>query len=164
VGGGSGAYAMAFVKARSNINAAVFDLPNVIPITRGYIEKEGLADKIKTIEGDYTVDPLGKGYDLIFLSAIIHSNSIEVNMKLLKKCLEALNPGGQVVIQDFIMDENRTTPLSGALFALNMLVSTEAGDTYTESEVRDWMTAAGLSSIKRIDTPFVTTLIYGLLQ
>ena len=164
VGGGSGAYAMAFVKASSNINAAVFDLPNVIPITRQYIEKEGLADKIKTIVGDYTVDPLGKGYDLIFLSSIIHSNSNEVNVKLLKKCSEALNPGGQVVIQDFIMDENRTTPTSGALFALNMLVSTEAGDTYTESEVRDWMTAAGLSSIKRIDSHFGTSLIYGCLQ
>ena len=164
IGGGSGAYAMAFVKARPNINAAVFDLPNVIPITHRYIEKEGLTGKIKTIVGDYTVDPLGKGYDLIFLSAVIHINSTEVNMKLLKKCSEALNPGGQVVIQDFIMDEDRTTPPSGALFALNMLVSTEAGDTYTGSEVMDWMTAAGLASIKRVDTPFGTSLLYGCLQ
>jgi len=164
IGGGSGAYAMAFVKAGPDINAAVFDLPNVIPITQQYIEQEGLTGKIKTIKGDYTHDPLGKGYDLIFLSAIIHINSYEGNMKLLKKCSEALNPGGQVVIQDFIMDEDRTTPPSGALFALNMLVSTEAGDTYTESEVRDWMTAAGLASIKRIDTPFGTTLIYGFLK
>jgi cyclopropane fatty-acyl-phospholipid synthase-like methyltransferase len=164
IGGGSGAYAMAFVKARPNINAAVFDLPNVIPITRRYIEKEGLTGKIKTIAGDYTVDPLGKGYDLVFLSAIIHINSNEVNMQLLKKCSEALNPGGQVVIQDFIMDEDRTTPPSGALFALNMLVSTEAGDTYTQSEVREWMAAAGLTGIKRIDTHFGTSLIYGCLQ
>lgn len=164
IGGGSGAYAMAFLKARPNINAAVFDLPNVIPITHQYIEKEGFTGTIKTIVGDYTVDQLGNGYDLIFLSSIIHSNSNEVNMKLLKKCSKALNPNGQVVIQDFIMDENRTTPPSGALFALNMLVSTEAGDTYTESEVRDWMTAAGLTSIKRIDTPFGTSLIYGCLQ
>lgn len=164
IGGGSGAYAMAFVKARPNINAAVFDLPNVIPITRRYIEEEDLADKIKMIEGDYTVEPLGKGYDLIFLSAIVHINSYDANVKLLKKCSEALNPGGQVVIQDFIMDEDRTTPPSGALFALNMLMSTEAGDTYTELEVRDWMKAAGLANIKRIDTPFGTSLIYGCLQ
>jgi cyclopropane fatty-acyl-phospholipid synthase-like methyltransferase len=164
IGGGSGAYAMAFVKAGPNINAAVFDLPNVIPITQQYIKQEGLTGKIKTIVGDYTVDPMGKSYDLIFLSSIIHINSYEVNVKLLKKCSEALNPGGQVVIQDFIMDEDRTTPPSGALFALNMLVSTEAGDTYTESEVRDWMTAAGLAGIKRIDTPFGTTLIFGSLQ
>jgi cyclopropane fatty-acyl-phospholipid synthase-like methyltransferase len=164
IGGGSGAYAMAFAKAKPNINASVFDLPNVIPITHRYIEKEGLTGKIKTIVGDYMVDPLGKGYDLIFLSAIIHINSNEANMKLLKKCSEALNPGGQVVIQDLIMDEDRTTPPSGALFALNMLVSTEAGDTYTESEVKDWMTAAGLTGIKRIDTPFGTSLIYGCLQ
>jgi cyclopropane fatty-acyl-phospholipid synthase-like methyltransferase len=164
IGGGSGAYAIAFVKSRPNIYAVVFDLPNVIPITRQYIEKEGLTDKIKTIVGDYTVDPLGKGYDLIFLSAIIHINSIDANMNLLKQCSEALNPGGQVVIQDFIMDEDRTIPPSGALFALNMLVSTEAGDTYTESEVTDWMTIAGFTGIKRIDTPYRTSLIYGCLQ
>ena len=164
VGGGSGAYAMAFVKARPNINAVVFDLPNVVPLTCRYIEKEGLTHKINTVTGDYTVDPLGKGYDLVFLSAIIHSNSNEANAGLIKKCSEALNPGGQVVIQDFIMDENRITPQFGTLFALNMLVSTEAGDTYTEAEVREWMTAAGIRNIKRIDTPFSASLICGRLD
>ena len=164
VGGGSGAYAMAFVKAHPNIDATVFDLPNVVPLTLRYIEKEELTDKVKTIVGDYTVDSLGKGYDLIFLSAIIHSNSHEVNRKLIKKCSEALNPDGRVVIQDFIMDEDRTAPLPGTLFALNMLVSTEAGDTYTQAEIREWMTAAGLTGIKNIDTSFGTSLIYGCLR
>jgi ubiquinone/menaquinone biosynthesis C-methylase UbiE len=161
VGGGSGAYAMAFVKAKKDIKAAVFDLPNVIPITGKYIETEGFGGKVNTIVGDYHVDPLGKGYGLVFLSAIIHSNSPGENIKLLKKCSKALNPGGQVVVQDFIMDEDRTTPPFGALFALNMLVGTEAGDTYTEAEVSQWMTNAGLSGIKRIDTPSGTSLIIG---
>ena len=162
VGGGSGAYSMAFVRARRGITATVFDLPNVVPLTGQYVEKEGLTGKVTTSVGDYNRDVLGEGYDLVFLSAIIHSNSPEENRTLIAKSAQALNTGGQVVVQDFIMDEDRTSPLHGALFALNMLVGTSAGDTYTESEVREWMTDAGLTRITRNETGFGTTQIVGV--
>ena len=67
---------------------------------------------------------------------------------LFSKAFDALNPGGQIVIQDHIMSEDRTTPLAGALFSLNMLVGTRAGDTFTESEIRKWMTDAGFAKIR----------------
>lgn len=161
VGGGSGAFAMAFARAKPGISATIFDLPNVVALTQKYIAQEGLADKVKTVIGDYMVDALGGGFDLVFLSAIIHSNSIDENRKLLRKCAQALNSNGQVVVQDFIMAEDRTSPAHGALFALNMLVGTKAGDTYTESEVRSWMEEAGISNLIRKDTQFGTTLIMG---
>jgi len=161
IGGGSGAHSMAFVRARQGIRSRVFDLPNVISLTKNYIEQESLSDKVETAVGDYNIDNLGSGFDLVFLSAIIYSNAIEENRKLIRKCSKALNPGGQVVVQDFIMDEDRTSPPLGALFSLNMLVGTESGDTYTESEVRMWMEAANLSNIIRKDTAFGTTLIIG---
>lgn len=161
VGGGSGAFSMAFVKSKPDINATVFDLPDVIPLTREYIREEGLDDRIDTISGDYKVDDFGRGYDLVFLSAIIHSNSYHENQELTKKCAHSLNPRGQLIVQDFIMDETRTTPGFGAIFALNMLVNTQAGDTYTESEVRAWMENAGLKDIERKDTGSVTSLIIG---
>ncbi len=161
VGGGSGAFAMAIARARAGITATVFDLPNVVSLTQKYVEQEGLADKVQTVAGDYLVDDLGSGFDLVFLSAIIHSNSVEENRKLIRKCAQALNPNGQVIVQDFIMDADRTSPAHGALFALNMLVGTEAGDTFTESEVREWMEEAGLSHVMRKDTHFGTTLLIG---
>ena len=161
IGGGSGAYSMAFAQAKEEIRAMVFDLPNVIALTRDYIEKEGLSNKVETVVGDYNIDELGSGFDLVFLSAIIHSNSSEGNRELIRKGSEALNPQGQMVIQDFVMDEGRTTPALGALFALNMLVATESGDTYTESEIRMWMEEAGLPDIVRKDTSFGTSLIIG---
>jgi 2-polyprenyl-3-methyl-5-hydroxy-6-metoxy-1,4-benzoquinol methylase len=164
VGGGSGAYAMAFAKAKKGVSADVFDLGNVVPITRMYIEKAGLSDRVKTVVGDYHADAPGNGYDLVFLSAIVHINSPSENIELIKKCAGALNPGGQVVVQDFVMDEDRTTPGFGTFFALNMLVSSRDGDTYTESELSDWMKEAGLSNIKRIDMSFGTTLIIGRKQ
>lgn len=161
VGGGSGAFSMAFVKAKKDIKATVFDLPDVIPLTREYIHQEGLDNHIDTISGDYKRDDFGRGYDLVFLSAIIHINSYQENKELIKKCVHSLNPGGHLIVQDFIMDESRTIPGFGAIFALNMLVNTQAGDTYTESEVRAWMEYAGLKDIERKDTGSVTSLIMG---
>jgi hypothetical protein len=97
----------------------------------------------------------------VFLSAIIHSNSERGNRGLLRKCTDALKPEGQLVVQDFIVEEDRTGPPFTVLFALNMLVGTESGDTYTEREVREWMREAGLTGIGRKDTEFGTTLLIG---
>jgi len=163
VGGGSGAYAMAFVRARAGIRAVIFDLPNVLPLTKSYIEREGLSHLVETAPGDYLKDELPGGFDCVFLSAIIHSNSPAENAELTAKCARALRPGGSVVVQDFIMDEERVSPPNGAFFSLNMLVGTESGDTYTEGEVAGWMTAAGLSGISRRGTSFGTSQIVGRL-
>jgi ubiquinone/menaquinone biosynthesis C-methylase UbiE len=161
VGGGSGTYAMAFARARQEISATVFDLPNVVPLTKAHVEEERLSDRVSIVSGDYLTDDLGTDFDLVFLSAIVHSNSIEQNRLLIQKCARALRPGGQVIVLDFIMDEDRTRPAQGALFALNMLVGTESGDTYTEVEVRAWMDEAGLSGVTRRETAFGTSLIVG---
>lgn len=151
VGGGSGAYSMEFVNRKPEIAATVFDLPNVVPITKKFIEKEGFVHQIKTYSGDYTVDPLPTGFDLVFLSAIIHSNSLETNSDLIKKCFLSLNKNGRIIIQDWIMNNDRTQPTSGAVFAINMLVGTEAGDCFTEQEVTGMLTSAGFSSISRVE-------------
>jgi SAM-dependent methyltransferase len=161
VGGGSGAYSLALVRAKSDIRATVFDLPEVIRLTRAYVKQAGLARRFTFIAGDFRQDAFGRAYDLILLSAIIHMNSVAVNRRLFRKCARALNPGGRLVVQDFIMNDDRTSPAAGAFFALNMLVATEAGDTYTEREVGDWMRLAGLSGIRRINTPFESSLIVG---
>jgi SAM-dependent methyltransferase len=161
VGGGSGAYAMAFARARGDLRAVVFDLPGVVPLAEEYIREGGLTDRVRTRAGDFEVDALGDGFDLVFLSAILHGNGPARNRALLQKSAAALAPGGRLVVQDFIMDEDRTAPAGGALFALNMLVGTDGGDTYTESEVREWMEAAGLAAIARKDTAFGTTLLIG---
>jgi cyclopropane fatty-acyl-phospholipid synthase-like methyltransferase len=149
VGGGSGAYSMAFVRAKDNLQATVFDLPNVVLLTQSYVDKEGLSDRIDTVAGDYNKDELPQGYDLVFLSAIIHSNSPQQNQSLFQKTCNALNPGGRLVVSDFIMDDDRTSPAFGAFFALNMLVNTPSGDTFTESEIKEWMRKAGMSFVER---------------
>ncbi|MBI5730064.1 MAG: acetylserotonin O-methyltransferase [Ignavibacteriales bacterium] len=161
VGGGSAAFSMEFIKANTNIKAVVFDLPHIIPITKKYVDDEKLSDKIELIEGDYLTDNFGNGYDLILLSAIVHINSFEENKMLIKKCYNSLNANGQIVIKDWIMNEERTEPAGGAFFALNMLVGTEKGDTYTELEMKDWLINAGIKKIERKDTSFGSSLMIG---
>jgi 2-polyprenyl-3-methyl-5-hydroxy-6-metoxy-1,4-benzoquinol methylase len=159
VGGGSGAYAMAMVRAASGARATVFDLPDVIPLTRAYVKREGLAKRFDYLAGDFHADDFGRGYDLILLSAIIHMNSVAENKRLFRKCARALNPGGRLVVQDFLMNDRRTSPATGAFFALNMLVGTPAGDTYAAREVRGWLKGAGFSRTRRLDTPFDSALM-----
>jgi cyclopropane fatty-acyl-phospholipid synthase-like methyltransferase len=151
IGGGSGAYSMEFVSKKPGIEAIVFDLPNVVPLTKRFLEKEGFSDRIKTYAGDYTTDDLPGGFDLVFLSAIIHSNSLEINQSLIIKCFKSLDKNGKIVIQDWIMNNDRTHPVSGAIFAINMLVGTEAGDCFTEQEVAEMLNAAGFNHISRIE-------------
>jgi SAM-dependent methyltransferase len=151
IGGGSGAYSMEFVSKKPEIAATVFDLPNVIPITKKFLDKEGFSAKINTVSGDYTMDELPKGFDLVFLSAIIHSNPLELNQVLIKKCFNSLNKNGRIIIQDWIMNNDRTQPSAGAIFAINMLVGTEAGDCFTEQEVTGMLNSAGFRNISRIE-------------
>lgn len=151
IGGGSGAYAMAFVRAKKEMTATVFDLPNVIPLTKKYVAEAGFLDRINFVKGDYNINEFGKDYDLVFFSAIIHINSPDKNQSLMDKAARALKPGGQVAIQDFIMDKDRTTPPFGTFFALNMLVGTEDGDTYTEAEVKSWLKKSGFTGIRRLE-------------
>ncbi len=101
-------------------------------------------------------------YDLIFLSAIVHINSYDQNKMLIKKCAEALNKNGMIVINDFVMNEDRTKPYHGAIFSLNMLVGTNNGDTYTEAEMKEWLTSAGCTKVERKQTSFGSDLIIGM--
>ena len=152
VGGGSGVYSMALVRRKPDLRAVVFDLPAVIPLARGYIRESGLEDRIGVKGGDYHVDDFGSGYDLVFMSAIVHINSPEENRRLMRRAFESLNPGGRIVIQDHLIDEDRTSPPRGVIFAINMLVNTPGGDSYTEGEMRGWLLDAGCVEVLRIPT------------
>jgi len=161
VGGGSAAFSMEFIKQNPKMTAVVFDLPHIIPITKKYIDAENMKDMIELLEGNYNSDSFGNNYDLILLSAIVHINSFDENKLLIKKCYDALKINGQIIIRDWIMNEERTEPAGGTFFALNMLVGTERGDTYTEAEMKDWFTSAGIKKIIRKDTSFGSSLLIG---
>lgn len=161
VGGGSGAYSIAFAQANPQLHAEVFDLENVLPMTRGYIAAAGLESRVATRPGDLRSDVFGSGYDLVFVSAVCHMLSPAENRDLLARCFAALAPSGRIVINDFILNAEKTAPKAGALFSLNMLVGTRQGASYSEDEYRGWLAEAGFEKIERIRLAGPTNLMTG---
>ncbi len=150
VGGASGTYTMAFLERAPHMTATVFDLPGVVEMARKRIAENGLTDRVQVVAGDYTVDELPKGHDLVLLSAIIHSNGRDVNRELFAKIHEALAPGGSILIRDYFLNSTRISPPDGAMFAVNMLAATTAGTAYTFAEVRDDLEHAGFKEVRMI--------------
>ena len=148
VGGGSGTYTIAFLRAVPELQATIFDMPSVIEMARVRLESAGLAARARFIEGNFYNDDLPGGHDLVLLSAIIHSNSSEQNLDLYRKIFRALNPGGRLLIRDHVMDADRVHPRDGAIFAINMLVGTSGGGTYTYDEIASELTEAGFADIR----------------
>lgn len=146
LGGGPGTYSIEM--ARRGIKVTLFDFPETIEIAKKVIGKEK-GDGIVLMGGDFMADDIGRGYDLIFVSQILHSYSEKDNIRLFKKCKKALNRGGRMVIQEFYIDRARTHPVQGALFSVNMLVNTEGGRCYSTGEIKSWVLKTGLKKIKK---------------
>jgi len=77
----------------------------------------------------------------------VHQNSREQNRKLFANVFQALTPGGRIAVRDHVMDESRTRPVAGALFAINMLVATAGGGTFTFDELREDLRWAGFGEV-----------------
>ncbi len=161
VGGGSGTYTLAVLSARPEMRATLFDLPPVIELARDRVQTADMADRVELVAGDFYKDELPPGHDLALLSAIIHQNSYEQNEVLYGKIYRALVSGGRIVVRDHVMSTDRTQPLEGALFAVNMLAGTEGGRTYTFDEIKDGLTAAGFTRINLIQTKGMFSLVEG---
>jgi predicted O-methyltransferase YrrM len=159
VGGGSGAYSIAFAQTNPALRADILDLATVQPITNRHIQEAGVADRVHVRAGDLRSDRLGEGYDLVFLSAICHMLDEAENLDLLRRCREALASGGRVVIQDFILEPDKTAPRFAALFALNMLVGTPGGSAYSEPEYAAWLAEAGFQQVHHVRLPGPTGLM-----
>lgn len=159
IGGGSGSYTIAFLKASSDIKATLFDLPPVVEMARKRFSESGLLDRVNLVPGNFYQDPLPNGHDLALLSAIIHQNNQDQNLALYQNIFQALEPGGRIIIRDHVMEADRTKPVSGAIFAVNMLVNTPGGGTYTFEEIREDLTKAKFDRIKLLQTQGMFSLV-----
>ena len=147
VGGGSGTWTIAFLRAMPEARATLFDQPAVIPMAEKRFAEAGLTDRITLVGGDFYTDTLPEGADLAWLGAICHQNSRQQNRDLFAKVHKALADGSFVMIRDMVMDSSHTNPVAGALFAVNMLVGTEGGGTYSFDEYREDLQVSGFSEV-----------------
>jgi (2Fe-2S) ferredoxin/SAM-dependent methyltransferase len=161
VGGGSGAYSIAFARANPALTAEILDLETVVPIAERHVSEAGLGARVRTRTGNLRADDLGTGYDLVLVSAICHMLGPEGNRDLFARVRKALVPGGRVVVQDFLVDDSGTAPTQAALFAVNMLVGTEAGGTWSEAQYRTWLRGAGFKTVRLVRLPGPSDLVIG---
>ncbi|MCX5854977.1 MAG: methyltransferase [Deltaproteobacteria bacterium] len=150
VGGASGTYTIAFLHAVPEMRATLFDMPEVVEMARERLGRAGMLDRVTLVPGDFYRDEFPRGHDLAFVSAIIHQNSLDQNVNLYHKIFRSLNRGGRIVIRDHIMDNNRIYPRDGAIFAVNMLLGTSGGGTYTYEEIKTGLSQAGFAGMRLI--------------
>jgi SAM-dependent methyltransferase len=150
LGGGPGTYAIHFCLNNENLRAAVYDLPTTRPFAERTIQQFKLADRIKFMDGNYLEDPVEGRYDVAWLSHILHGEGPEDCRRIIQKTVDVLEPGGMIIIHEFILNNSLDGPLFPTLFSLNMLLGTESGQSYSEEQLTVMLAEAGARNIRRI--------------
>jgi ubiquinone/menaquinone biosynthesis C-methylase UbiE len=160
LGCGSGLYSMEFVKAKPSIKVHALDYPKVIKYVTENLNESGMNSSITTMSGDVYSDDIGSEYDLVFVSFLLHNYSLWDNIRLLQKVYDSLNRGGTLVIQEHIIDDDRTKPEEAVVLSLHMLINTLGGDSFTETDLWIMLKEAWFKDFKNIKTEFGTNLIF----
>jgi SAM-dependent methyltransferase len=150
LGGGPGTYAIHFCQQNPQLSAVVCDLPTTREFAQKTVERFGLSDRIAFSARDFEMEEVPAGFDVAWLSHILHGMGPESCAIVLKKAVAALEPGGLILVQEFILDNAKDAPLFPALFSLNMLLGTPEGQAYSEAELMEMLSAAGARDLRRI--------------
>lgn len=156
---GSGVWGIAQAQASPRVEVTAVDWPEVIPVTRNSVVRFGLADRFSFIEGDLHDAEFGSGYALATLGHILHSEGEALSRKLLAKTQASLASGGTIAVQEFLVNKERTGPLNGLFFAVNMLVNTDDGNTWSVEEIGAWLEEAGFVNVRTLQAPGPSPLI-----
>lgn len=148
IGGASGTYTRAFLKIMPNIKATLFDLPPAVEEARKKFAGTDYENRVTLVPGNFYTDPLPKGADFAWISAIIHQFDRAHSVELYRKTFDALESGGMIAVRDHVLNTDRISPVEGVLFAVNMLAGTETGMCYTLDEIREDLETAGFKDVK----------------
>jgi ubiquinone/menaquinone biosynthesis C-methylase UbiE len=158
---GSGIWGIVLAQASPYVRVTAVDWPGMIPTTRRITQKFGVGDRFKFIEGDLLEADFGKDYGVATLGHILHSEGEERSRQLLKKTFRALKSGGTIAIAEWLVNNERTQPLPPVMFAVQMLVNTEKGDTFTFNEIKSWLEKAGFKKVRKVESTRTVTAHFG---
>lgn len=156
---GSGVWGIALAQSAPNVTVTAVDWAGVLPATKKMVARFGLSDRYTFVAGDLDAANFGQGHTVATLGHILHSEGEARSRTLLKKTFDALAAGGTIAIQEFLVNQDRTGPVMGLLFAGNMLVNTDEGDTYSFEEISGWLAEAGFKDAHLLDAPGPSPLI-----
>jgi len=159
VAAGSGIWGIALAQKSPKVEVTAVDWAGMIPTTKRIAQKFGVGGQFKYIEGDIGEVDFGTGYDLATLGHILHSEGAERSRQLLKKTGRSLKSGGTIAIAEWLVNDERTEPLPSLMFAVQMLVNTEEGDTFSFNEIKRWLEEAGFNDVRRLDVAAPSPLV-----
>jgi hypothetical protein len=161
---GSGVWGIALAQASDRVRVTAVDWPEVIPVTRKTVGRFGLSDRFSYIEGDLLKADFGSNHTVATLGHILHSEGEARSRELLSKTFGSLATGGTIAIAEFLVNPDRRGPVNGLFFAVNMLVNTDNGGTYSFEEISGWLTEAGFTNARTIESPGPSPLILATKQ
>jgi hypothetical protein len=156
---GSGVWGIALAQSSGHVAVTAVDWADVLPATRDTVARFGLTNRFTFVSGDLLTADFGHGHNVATLGHILHSEGEARSKTLLRKTFEALAPGGTISIAEFLVNADRTGPVMPLLFAANMLVNTDEGDTYSFEEIGVWLTEAGFTDPRLLEAPGPSPLI-----
>jgi hypothetical protein len=156
---GSGVWGIGVAQHCPKATVTAVDWPGVLPVTRRMAERFKMLDRFEFVEGDLSSADFGKGHHIATLGHILHSEGIERSKTLLQKTFGALATGGTIAIAEWLVSDDRTQPAPGLIFAVNMLVNTDVGDTFSFNEIKGWLEAVGFKDVRMLDASGVSPLI-----
>jgi ubiquinone/menaquinone biosynthesis C-methylase UbiE len=156
---GSGIWGIALAQKSPRVRVTAVDWAGMIPTTKRITRKFGVADRFQFIEGDLLEANFGTGYNIATLGHILHSEGEERSRQLLKKTFRAVKSGGTIAIAEWLVNDERTEPLPSLMFAVQMLVNTEKGDTFSFNEIKGWLGEAGFRNARLLKAPGPSPLV-----
>ena len=152
-------WGIALAQKSPRVQVTAVDWVGMISTTKRITQKFGVGDRFKFIGGDLLNAHFGDGYDVATLGHILHSEGRDRSRKLLKKTANALKSGGTIAIGEWLVNDERTEPLNGLMFAVNMLVNTESGDTFSFNDIKRWLEEAGFKNARTLEAPGPSPLV-----
>ena len=159
LGAGSGIWGIALAQKSPRVRVTAVDWAGMIPTTKRITQKFGVADRFNYIEGDMLEANFGSDYDIATLGHILHSEGEDRSRRLLKKIFRALKSGGTIAIAEWLVSDDRTKPLPSLMFAVQMLVNTEKGDTFSFNQIKTWLEEAGFKKVRKLEAPGPSPLV-----
>lgn len=149
---GSGVWGIAIAEADPRSRVTANDFPAVLETTREYLRRHDVERQFDFIPGDLKEADFGESrFDLAVLGNVLHTEGKASSRDLLRRVGRALKPGGRVVVLEMVLNDERTGPPFPLLFALNMLVHSTEGDTFTLAEYMDWLKEAGFNKVETVE-------------
>jgi len=159
LGGGSGIYSIAYLARNPQMKAIILDRPEVLAVAEECGREFGVLDRMELRGGDMFADELPSA-DAILLSNILHDWGRNDCQRLVDRCASALQPGGELLIHDVVLDDDGTGPLPIAFYSAGLFTLTE-GQAYSQADFLSWMSNAGLGYESDAETRVHCRVIVG---